>query len=200
MECTEQSKNSGKSQESIKLSKMSAGCEMSLELKSLPGKVKDYPAITNTAIIVFVGLHILLTYTSAIPNLWGKMIGNPNTGNLYIAMLSVAALQASFAGVVVVFGLSTQPESFRKLRVSAGEALVSNWLSISYCGFISAALSLTASLIDILGNAKFAPWFFELSVLFCAHGAIRLLWLLKCLIKIVQHDDVHYEQHKLEHR
>lgn len=174
------------------------GCNVSLDLKSLPGKVKDRPAIVNAVIIVFVGLHFLLTYTSVIPNLWERMIGNSNTGNLYIAMLSAAALQASFAGVVVVFGLSTQPESFRKLRVSAGDALVSNWLSISYCGFVSAALSLVAALIDILGNAKLAPWFFELSVLFCVHGAVRLLWLLKCLIGIVQHDDVHAEKHELE--
>lgn len=171
---------------------------MSIDLNSLPGQVKDHPATVNAIIIVFVGLHFLLTYTSVIPDFWGRMIGNPNTGNLYIAMLSAAALLASFAGVVVVFGLSTQPESFRKLRVSAGDALVSNWLSISYCGFISAALSLIAALIDILGNGKLAPWFFELSVLFCVHGAIRLLWLLKCLIKIVQHDDVHDAQHKLE--
>ncbi len=53
--------------------------------------------------------------------------------------------------------------------------MVSNWLSISYRRFISAASLPEASSIDILGNTKLAPWFFGLSVLFCAHLAVGLL-------------------------
>lgn len=167
-------------------------------MKFLLGKLKDIPAIANIFIVLFVVIQMLLTWGKVIPDFWKKMVDNPDAGNLYIAMLSVAALQASFAGVVVIFGLSTQLEAFRELRVTAGDALVSNWLSISYCGFISAAFALAASLISILGNPKLAPWLFELSVFFCVHGVIRLLWLLKCLIKIVQKDDVHEAQRKLE--
>jgi hypothetical protein len=140
-------------------------------------------------------VHYSLTTFKKIPNIWKEIIVEPDKSlDVYIAMLTVAALQASFAGVIVVFGLSTQPSAFRQLRIQAGNELVNNWLSISYSGFISAAMALIATLAQLMGGSEYAPWFFEISVFFCAHGIIRLLWLLKCLIGIVQKDDVHEAQ------
>lgn len=167
-------------------------------MRLILGNLKDRPYIANIIIVLFVVAHAFFTWQGKIPDFWQKMVDDPNAGNLYVAMLSVAALQASFAGVVVIFGLSTQLEAFRALRVNAGEELVSNWMSISYCGFVSAAFALVASLINILGCQKLAPWLFEFSVLFCAHGIIRLLWLLKSLIGIVKDDDDHFAQKKAE--
>jgi hypothetical protein len=164
-------------------------------MRYITGYLKDHPTFTNFLLVIIVFLHSVVTYFKWIPNIWEGLIAQPDkSSNVYIAMLTVAALQASFAGVIVVFGLSTQPSAFRQLRIKAGNELVNNWLSISYSGFISAALALVASLVQLTGGAAFAPWFFETSVIFCAHGIVRLLWLLKCLIGIVQRDDVHEAQ------
>ncbi|WP_236837960.1 hypothetical protein, partial [Bifidobacterium longum] len=92
--------------------------------------------------------------------------------------------------VVVVFGLSTQPSAFVVLRREAGKALVDNWLSISYSGFLSAGFSLIALLMLHMGVPKLSPWFFEYAVLICVHGIIRLLWLLKKLIQVIAKVDI----------
>lgn len=60
---------------------------------------------------------------------WSKALRKKNEStDLYLAMLSAASLQAGFAGVVVVFGLSAQPKAFKNLRIAAGNALVDNWV------------------------------------------------------------------------
>lgn len=75
------------------------------------------------------------------------------------------------------------------MRIAAGDALVDNWMSISYSGFLSAGCALFASLSSMMADAWLAPWFFEASILFCIHGVLRLLWLLKQLIKVVRDVD-----------
>ena len=87
-------------------------------------------------------------------------------------------------------GLSTQPSAFVVLRREAGKALVDNWLSISYSGFLSAGFSLIALLMLHMGVPKLSPWFFEYAVLICVHGIIRLLWLLKKLIQVIAKVDI----------
>ena len=47
---------------------------------------------------------------------------------------------------------------------------------------------------------QLAPWFFEVSVLFCVHGVVRLLWLLKQLIKVVRDVDSKEAQKESERR
>ncbi|MBM6705838.1 hypothetical protein H6A68_01985 [Bifidobacterium pullorum subsp. saeculare] len=158
-------------------------------MKSIVGKFKDKPSLTTILIIVIIALQVFLVKCGIIPYWLGALCKNDRADDLYLSMLSVAALQASFAGVIVVFGLSTQPKSFRNLRIAAGEALVNNWMSISYSGFLSAGCALAATLTNMLGDKWFSPWFFEASVLFCVHGVIRLLWLLKQLIKIIKDVD-----------
>jgi hypothetical protein len=159
---------------------------------------KDHPTSVTIFIILLVLAHAIST-ALGLPNCWQSIISMKDPPmDLYVAMLSVSALQASFAGVIVVFGLSTQPQAFRDLRVRAGKALVDNWMSISYSGFLSAACALIASLMALMGGGSFAPWAFELSVLFCVHGIIRLLWLLKDLIQVVRNDDARMEQESNE--
>jgi hypothetical protein len=164
-------------------------------MKHPVGFLKDHPGFTNSLITVLVAAHAALTYRGYCPDIWhGSGVNHARLFDIYVAMLTVAALQASFAGIIVIFGLSTQPSAFRQLRIKAGGELVNNWLSISNSGFISAAFALTASLTQLLADSWIAPWLFELSVCICVHGILRLLWLLKCLIGIVQKDDVHKAQ------
>lgn len=161
---------------------------------------KDHPLSVTLNISVLVAVHAALTRFGIIDNCWDPIANMDEPPlDLYLAMLSVSALQASFAGVIVVFGLSTQPEAFRDLRIRAGRALIDNWMSISYSGFLSAACALVASLLSLLGGKAQAPWAFELSVLYCAHGIIRLLWLLKDLIQVVRNDDIRAVQ-KMDER
>lgn len=158
-------------------------------MKRIMGLLKDRPKLVTMFILFFVILQIVLIKSGVVSDFSEVMRKNDKANDLYLAMLSVAALQASFAGVIVVFGLSNQPKAFRNLRTAAGKVLVDNWMSISYSGFLSAGFALFASLSNIITNSWLAPWFFEASVLFCAHGIIRLLWLLKQLIKVVRDVD-----------
>lgn len=154
-------------------------------MKKAIGLLKDMPSLVTGLVVGIIVVQVVLVRTGVIPY-WLEGLRKSNEANdLYLAMLSAAALQAGFAGVVVVFGLSSQPRAFRSLRNSAGQSLVNNWMSISYSGFLSAGCALTAALINTLGDKWFSPWFFEASILFCAHGVIRLLWLFKQLIGIV---------------
>ena len=161
-------------------------------LRKAWGGMKDNPAYVTWLIVLVVAIHAFVTSLGWIPNVWSKLTSDDNSGNvvnLYIAMLSVSALQASFAGVIVSLGLSAEYSSFRVLRVRGGKALRSNWMSITRNGFISSGFALVATLLQLMGAGNAAVWFFEASVLFCAHGIIRLLWLFSKLIQLVGAED-----------
>ena len=158
-------------------------------MKAIIGKLKDKPSLVTLLIILLIVVQIILIKCGIIVDFSEMLRKSDKANDLYLAMLSVAALQASFAGVIVVFGLSTQPQAFRNLRIAAGDAPVDNWMSISYSGFLSAGCALFASLSSMMADTWLAPWFFEASILFCIHGVVRLLWLLKQLIKVVRDVD-----------
>jgi len=168
-------------------------------LRKAWGGIKDKPAYTTWLIVVVVAIHAFATSLGWIPDVWSKITGDDssddNVVNLYIAMLSVSALQASFAGVIVSLGLSSEYSSFRVLRAEGGKALRSNWMSITRNGFISSGCALVATLLQLMGSGNVAVWFFEASVLFCMHGIMRLLWLFSRLIRLVGAEDAK-EQHE----
>ena len=146
------------------------------------GMLKDKPIAANLLLLVVVAAQYYV-----FPYSWNPLLADfddqmSDLTTIYSTVLSVAAIQSAFAGVVVVFGLSTQPSAFVVLRREAGKALVDNWLSISYSGFLSAGFSLVALLMLHMGVPRLSPWFFEYAVLICVHGIVRLLWLLKKLI------------------
>ena len=159
---------------------------MKKAVSALLGVLKDKPIVANLLLLVIM----MIQYYVA-PRSWDideNTLSDLTT--IYSTVLSVAAIQSAFAGVVVVFGLSTQPSAFVVLRREAGKALVDNWLSISYSGFLSAGFSLIALLMLHMGVPKLSPWFFEYAVLICVHGIIRLLWLLKKLIQVIAKVDI----------
>jgi hypothetical protein len=154
--------------------------------------VKDNPGKVSLGWCVIVFAHFLLDRIREFPHVWNQLIAASISEqvSIYLSVLSVSALVAGFAGVVVVFGLSSQPEAFRKLRVKAGTALTHNWVSVSNSGFIGSGLALLSVLLLYSPWRSSAVWFFELAILFYLSGILRLLWLLRSLISIVQADDV----------
>lgn len=132
--------------------------------------VKDNPGKVNLGLCVIVFVHFLLDRVNVFPHVWGQLDEAPidERVSVYLAEFSVSASVACFTGIVVVFGLSSQPEAFRQLRVKVAPALTRNWLSLRSSGFVSAAFAMLACLMSLMGAAEWAPWFFELSV-FSAH-------------------------------
>ena len=137
-------------------------------MNAIIGKLKDKPSLVTLLIILLIAVQIILIKCGIIVDFSEMLRKSDKANDLYLAMLSVAALQA---------------------RIAAGDALVDNWMSISYSGFLSAGCALFASLSRMMADAWLAPWFFEASILFCIHGVLRLLWLLKQLIKVVRDVD-----------
>lgn len=164
-------------------------------MKTIVGKLKDRPLVANLMILILVAIHWYV-----FPNTWDSLICSEPSEitTIYSTVLSVAAIQSAFAGVIVVFGLSTQPSAFTELRRQSGKALVDNWLSISYSGFLSAGISLIALLLLHMGGARQSVWAFELAVLICAHCVARLLWLLRKLIQVISSVDLAEKKKRLQ--
>lgn len=159
--------------------------------------VQDNPGKVNLLLFAGVALHILLDlFVPRFPHIWYGLESTQadQQADIYLAVLNVSALTAGFAGVVVVFGLSTQPSAFRSLRIKAGASLERNWMSVSNSGFVSAGLALGAVLTLYSSLNWVSVWFFELSILVCLNGIARLLWLLRSLITIVHNDDIRVQQ------
>lgn len=162
--------------------------------------VKDHPGEVNLGLLLIVAVHFALDKIAGFPHIWAMLQSAPlgEQVSIYLAVLSVSAVVAGFAGVVVVFGLSSQPQAFRRLRAQAGSALTRNWISVSNSGFISSGLALISVLVLYSAWKPIAVWFFELAILVCCNGVLRLLWLLKSLIRIVQADDIRLTQQEGE--
>lgn len=128
-------------------------------MKKIIGLLKDWTSLATGLIIGILALQVVLVREGVILYWLEGLCKSNDANDLYLAMLGAAASQASSAGVVVVFGLSAQPQAFRSLRNAAGRLLVNNWMSISYSGFLSAGCALAATLINMLGDKWFSPWF-----------------------------------------
>jgi len=154
--------------------------------------VVDHPALLDAIFLAVVGLHAAATAIGLMPNLWAPLAATDVSAQagLYLGFFGAAALVSSFAGVVVVFGLTPESLRFRRFRVNAGGSLARNWTWTSSVGFFGAALALAASVAALSGGAWLAPWFLEFAVFLVTHSAVRLVLLLKGLVKVVRADDV----------
>jgi hypothetical protein len=152
----------------------------------------DHPALVDTVSLVVVVAHALLTLADAIPPVWAPLIAAEvaNQVSLYLAFFGAAALVSSFAGVVIVFGITPQTLRFQRFRVRAGESLSRQWTWTSGAGFASAGLGLAAGISALSGGGWLAPWLFEFAIFLVAHSAVRLVLILRALVRIVRRDDV----------
>lgn len=160
----------------------------------------DHPFRIDGLLFVLVLLHWSLTIPgllslarlSELPNVWTPLATaeQGTVRDLYVAMLGPSAIVAGFAGVVVVFGLTTDSLRFRKFRADAGDSLKRTWVASSLSGFVAGLAFVAACILSIAGAQVTAPFAFELGLLLLVHGGWRLLWILHALIGIKATDDV----------
>lgn len=108
---------------------------------------------------------------------------------LAIGVAAVAAMVGGFAGVVVVFGLSSEDERFRKVRINASTSLRRNWMSIVTTPLAAAFGSIVAAAFATAWWTSASVWILEVCVLLAAHGAVRLVILLNELVRVVSYAD-----------
>ncbi|HWL59754.1 MAG TPA: hypothetical protein VNQ48_02595 [Microbacteriaceae bacterium] len=109
---------------------------------------------------------------------------------LAIGVAGVAAMVGGFAGVVVVFGLSSDDERFRKVRLKAATSLQRNWMSVVTTPLIAAFGAFMAAVAATAGAIGLSAWLLELCVLLAGHGAVRLVVVLFELVKVVHQSDL----------
>lgn len=152
----------------------------------------DHPIVVDGALLLVVVAHTVATWLGPVPDLWEPLTKQDESvqSSLYLGFFGAAALVSSFAGVVIVFGLTPQTPRFQRFRVEAGESLARNWTSTSASGFIGAALALAAGIAALSGGAWLAPWLFELAIGLVAHSSVRLVILMRELVDVIRGDDV----------
>ncbi|MFH5824734.1 hypothetical protein [Georgenia sp. AZ-5] len=156
------------------------------------GVLVDRPSVVTIAMFAAVVAHALMSIRYPSLNFWSSALpdGVPADGeparSVYLALSGAAATSAGFAGVVIVFGLTTSSQSFRKFRTAGGAELRASWLSVIASSFAATIASLAAAVtaMSIVG-----PWLFELGVLLWLHGISRMLFLLRGLMGLVKRDD-----------
>ncbi|MDY7542586.1 MULTISPECIES: hypothetical protein [unclassified Cryobacterium] len=155
--------------------------------------IRDQPFWVELALAAFVSVHFFLTVLNWIPNIGLGLINNADQGQvqaLYLALLGPAAIVAGFAGVVVVFGLSASSPRFEKFRADAGPALPRTWVASTLSGFEAGAFCVLAAMFNVVGMPWISPSLFALALLVLSHGALRLIWVLSEMIRIVRADDI----------
>jgi hypothetical protein len=153
---------------------------------------KNRPAVVTLTLIVSVVAHALLTIVVPAAAIWTPLTDatvRDSVAGLYVGLAGVSAMAAGFAGVVIIFGLDSRSEKFLTFRQTAGHSLSANWISVIASSFGSAGAGVAAAVLLLLGHPGVAPWLFELGVLLVVHAALRMLWLLRSLMRVVAADD-----------
>ena len=84
-------------------------------MKQVKAFVSDQPFKVDLLLFCLTILHLGLTHAGFVPNVWTGLLGSDQgpTQALYLGVLQPAAVVAGFAGVVVIFGLTSNTERFR---------------------------------------------------------------------------------------
>lgn len=165
-------------------------------IRAIGGHLLDRPSTVTIVIAVVVAAQF------AVSKLWLPFL-SPSTffaavkpeqlpatiGSLALGVAAVAAMVGGFAGVVVVFGLSSEDERFRLVRINASTSLRSNWMSIVTTPLAAAFGAILAAGFATALWAGAAIWILEVCFLLAAHGAVRLVVLLNELVRVVHFAD-----------
>jgi len=108
---------------------------------------------------------------------------------LALGLAGVAAMVGGFAGVVVVFGLSSEDARFREVRMKAATSLRRNWTSVVTTPLVAAFGSLVAAGAAGIGVFGVSVWILEICLLLAAHGSVRLVIILRELVTVVHRAD-----------
>jgi hypothetical protein len=162
-------------------------------LQSVRNGAQDHPERVSLGIGLLVALHGVTS------NRWWPWL-NPfkrfgdetQTGtvvSIYLGTAGAAALVAGFAGVVLVFTIGSQSPRVRMFRDEGGRSLQRSWIVVVAEPFVATLCGIVAAVTQLTAGRPVAPWLFELAVVLLAHGAARLLMLLRDLVQIVAADD-----------
>lgn len=156
----------------------------------------DHPAAVTWLLVLLVGIHYTIGQTvwpDASPHLLVEDLSSTDRrtalSDLAVGLAGVAAMVGGFAGVVVVFGLSSDDERFRVVRLRAVSSLRRNWTSVVTTPLVAAFGALIAAILASAGLTTASTWFLEICILFAAHGAVRLVVILGELVKVVHKSD-----------
>lgn len=154
---------------------------------------RDWPGLITLALTGLVGVHALGAKYAGWPWMLRHYISESGISALdsgvvsavYIGLSAIAAVSAGFAGVIIVFGLTSESDVFRQFRRTSGERLSANWTSVIASAFIASGLSIAASVAQLVERPFVANILFELGCLLLLHSAIRSVWVLRLLLKLI---------------
>ncbi|GAA2748768.1 hypothetical protein [Amnibacterium kyonggiense] len=170
-------------------------------MKSVIAGVQDHPGRVEIVLLVLVAAHATVAQLWGMGAIWTSLAATDVAvaSPIYLALLGPAAIVGGFSGVVIIYGLQSDSPRFRKFRIDAGASLKRTWTSTATAGFWAAACSGVAAVLATSNELSWlAPWFFELGIVFLAHGSLRLIWILRNLVETVHADDIEREQKKNE--
>lgn len=153
----------------------------------------DRPGLVTAVLLALVLAHWLLDRSVDLgigPDRLVADLDDSIVGQLVSAVAlgvaGVAAMVGGFAGVVVVFGLSSDDSRFRQVRLRSATSLRQNWTSVVTTPLVAAFGSLIAAGLSLQPTlASGAMWILEVCVVLAAHGAVRLVVVLRELVKVV---------------
>lgn len=165
-------------------------------LRKVRSTFTDQPGLVTSILLVLFFVQFWLAQ-SAIPELSPgylletSSITDPANAAMQVALgtATVAAMVGGFAGVVVVFGLSSDDERFREVRQKAASSLRRNWRSVVSTPLLAAFGSLVAASLAAFNQTTSSLWVLEACVLLAGHGAFRLVVVLFELVKVVHAAD-----------
>lgn len=150
--------------------------------------LKDRPGSAAALVVAAVVVHVLLARRWESLDTAAAVSEADELVSLYMGFAGVAALVASFVGVLVVFATITG-EAWSVVRNLGGHSLIRNWLSPIRSTFSAAILASLAALLEQIGHGRVAWWLFELAALTLIAAALRVLWLLGGLLTAQQNID-----------
>ncbi len=150
--------------------------------------IKNNPRVVTLVILAGVAAHLVLATLLAVPSMASFLADHAEAWSLYISTASAMAVIGGFAGVLLVFAMSSTP-NFARMRLRGGRSLESTWLSTVGSSLAAAGTSVAAAVIALGGSGAVAAWIFELSLLLALHAAIRLMWALSHLVRGVRQQD-----------
>lgn len=165
-------------------------------IRRLGGHLLDHPSTVTLILGAVVAIHFgvsKLWIPELSPSLLFDALDPASlptaVASLALGVAGVAAMVGGFAGVVVVFGLSSDDERFRLVRLNASTSLRRNWMSIVTTPLAAAFGALLAAASATAWRPGAALWILEACLLLVAHGAMRLVILLNELVRVVHFAD-----------
>jgi hypothetical protein len=172
-------------------------------VKRLLSTFVDHPTVVTTLLVGIVAVQFTVSalwlHDLDFSLFFSQLSANEQRSvlsQLALGLAGVAAMVGGFAGVVVVFGLSSEDARFREVRMKAATSLRRNWTSVVTTPLVAAFGALLAAAAAGAEAFGVCLWTIELCLLLAAHGAVRLVVILRELVKVVHRADEGATRHE----